>query len=258
MTAQCWALHTEADLEQVNIHLAALQTAGLLGMVEEGGHAVVYLPGRVEGLPVGGRWEAIPERDWLAVWKAGVQPVTAGAVTVTPPWIDAGPDAIVIEPGQAFGTGHHETTLGCLTALQDLPLDGRGVLDVGTGSGVLAICAARRGAARVVAVDVDPLAVSAAAANARANQVNVDVRLGSTEVVLPERFDVVLANLDTSTLSQVAPALVAVLADSGTLVASGVSLERLAEALDALEAAGLEVEARPGQEWAVLVARPKS
>lgn len=255
MSTQCWALHTGADLEQVNVHLAALRDAGLLGIVEEGGHATVYLADRVDGLPIDGSWEAIPERDWLAVWKASVQPVTAGAVTITPPWIDAGPGAIVIEPGQAFGTGHHETTLGCLTALQELSLEGSAVLDVGTGSGILAICAARRGARRVVAVDIDPLAVEATAENARQNHAVLDVRLGSLEVAQPERFGVILANLDTSTLAELAAGLAQALADTGTLVASGVSLERLDQARAALEGAGLVVEARPGREWAVLVAR---
>jgi len=257
VTAQCWALHTRADLEQVNVHLAALQATGLLGIVEAGGCATVYLPRRVEGLPFDGRWEAIPERDWDAVWRAGIQPVTAGSVTVTPPWIDAGPDAIVIEPGQAFGTGHHETTLGCLSALQSIPLEGRTVLDVGTGSGVLAICASRRGAARVVGVDTDPLAVEAATANARRNRATVDVRLGSVDAAPPERFDVVVANLDTSTLGALAASLAGALTEAGTLVASGVSLERLEEARGALEAAGLVIDARPGREWAVLFARQR-
>lgn len=249
-----WALRTGLGLEEVNVHLAALEAAGLLGLAEEGGVATAYFPARVDGLPLHGVWEAVPERDWLAVWKEGLEPVTVGALTVTPPWIDAGPGAIVIDPGQAFGTGHHETTTGCLAALQELDLAGRSVLDVGTGSGILAIAAARVGAGRVVGVDTDPLAVTAARANAEVNGVDVDVREGSAEAAAPERFDVLVANLDTDTLARLAPALAARLAPGGALIASGVSRGREPEAVAALAATGLPPLTRPGREWVVLLA----
>jgi ribosomal protein L11 methyltransferase len=249
-----WALRTALDLETVNLHLAVLLDAGLLGMVEQDGVATAYFPAPVEDLPVEGGWDEVAERDWLAVWREGLDAVTVGALTITPPWIDAGLGAIVIEPGQAFGTGHHETTTGCLAALQELDLDGRAVLDVGTGSGILAIAAARLGAGRVVAIDVDPLAVGAARGNAARNGAAVEVSEGSVEVA-PGRFDVLVANLDTTTLSGLAGGLAQRLAPGGTLVASGVSIERQDEALAALDAAGLAALVRPGREWVVLVAR---
>ena len=249
-----WALRTGVDMERVNLHLAALEAAGLLGLAEEGGVATAYFPRRVDGLPVDGNWETVPDRDWLAVWKEGLAPVTVGVLTVTPPWVHAGPDAIVIDPGQAFGTGHHETTTGCLTTLQELDLAGRSVLDVGTGSGILAIAAARLGAGPVVGVDTDPLAAAAAQANAAVNGVDVDVREGSVDAAVPERFDVVVANLDTDTLSRLAGALADRLAPGGALIASGVSIERQAEAITALDRAGLPPLTRPGREWVILVA----
>lgn len=252
-----WALRTGLGMEAVNVHLAALEAAGLLGLAEEDGVATAYFPARVDGLPVHGDWEAVPERDWLAVWKEGLEPVTVGALTVTPPWIDAGPGAVVIDPGQAFGTGHHETTTGCLAALQELDLAGRRVLDVGTGSGVLAIAAARLGAKGVVGVDTDPLAVAAARANAKVNGVDIDVREGSADAAAPERFDVVVANLDTDTLSRLAGALAERLAPGGTLIASGVSRERQPEAIAALTRAGLPPLCRPGHEWTLLIARAR-
>jgi len=249
-----WALRTGLDLEEVAVHLPALVEAGLLGMAEDGGRAVVHLPARVDGLGIDGTWEEVAEVDWVAEYRRGLEPVTVGAIVVAPPWTPHDADAIVLEPGQAFGTGHHETTQGCLAALQELELAGRSVLDVGTGSGILAIAAARLGAERVVGVDTDPASVDTATANAAANGVRMAVHPGSADVV-DATFDVVVANLDTDTLTAVAPELVARLAPGATFVGSGVSLERVDEAVAALEAAGLGCLVRPGREWAVLVGR---
>jgi ribosomal protein L11 methyltransferase len=265
-----WALHTNVDLESINLHLQALEAAGLLGIAEQHGRATVYLRARSDDLPVPGRWEHVPERDWNEVWKRGLEPVRVGAVVIVPPWLSpavpAGglnpphpraPGAIVIEPGQAFGTGHHETTVGCLAALQELDLHGRRLLDVGTGTGVLAICAARLGA-EVVAVDTDRLAVEAARANAARNGVVVSVRQGSIEASRGELFDVVVANIDTATLTAHAAELVAALGADCTLIASGVSRERAQEAAAALARAGVPVTVREGREWVVLVGRSPS
>lgn len=251
-----WALHTDVSLDDVNLHLAALEDAGLLGAVEEDGKATVYLPAPVE-LALAGRWEPVGDRDWNEAWKAGLEPVTVGAVTIIPPWRpppEASGAVLVIEPAQAFGTGHHETTTGCLAALQELDLAGRRVLDVGTGTGVLALAAVRLGAGTVVAVDTDPLAVTAARGNAARNSLPLDVRVGSVEAAGSAPYDVVVANLDTATLTRVAVQLAAALAADGTLVVSGVGVERQAQALAALQGAGLAVAARPGREWTVLVA----
>lgn len=251
-----WALDTDLDLDAVNLHLPALEEAGLLGIVEEDGTATAYFPERVGDLPLAGLWREVPDVDWHAAWRERLEPVRVGPLVITPPWkAAAGDHVVVIEPGQAFGTGHHETTTGCLAALCELPLAGRRVLDVGTGSGVLAIAAARLGAAEVIAVDTDPVAVAAATANARANGVAVAVRQGSVAAASGERFDAVTANLDTATLVTLAPQLVAALAPGGTLVASGVSIERHSEAVAALAAAGVTALARPGREWVVLSAR---
>jgi ribosomal protein L11 methyltransferase len=271
MTPGTWALRTGVDLDTVNVHLEVLEAAGLLGITEEDGRATVWLPERVEGLPVSGDWEAVEDADWHAEWQARLEPVEVSLLRIVPPWkvrrpgegsapgdspgegsAPGGVVDLVIEPAQAFGTGHHETTTGCLAALCELDLAGARVLDVGTGTGVLAIAAARLGAAAVVAVDTDPLAVRAATGNAAVNDVTIDVRHGSVEDV-DGSFDVVLANLDTATLSRLAPALVARLAHRGTLIASGVGVERRAEALTAFAAAGMPVWDRAGREWVVLV-----
>lgn len=249
---ESWALVTTVDLDTANLHIAALEDAGLLGLVEQSGRVTAYFDRRADGLPLPGRWERVPERDWNAVWKAGLRPVTVGGLTIAPPWIPH-PGALVIEPGQAFGTGHHETTSACLGALQERPLDGARVLDVGTGTGVLALAARRLGAADVLGVDTDPVAVATARRNATVNGLAVRVLDGSVEAA-PGRYDVVVANLDTRTLVALATALAARVRPGGRLIASGVAVEHTAEARRALLAAGLAPVVREGAAWALLVA----
>lgn len=258
MPSPAWALRTHLSLDEVNVHLGALEAAGLLGIVEQDGRCTVYLATKDASLTLTGRWEVVEDRDWNAEWKTSLQPVAVGAVVVRAPWHppttgDADIE-LVIEPAQAFGTGHHETTTHCLRALQDLSLTGARVLDVGTGTGILAMAAAAFGAHRVIGLDTDPLAVEAAMANAVANALAVEVRAGSVESVTGEQFDVVVANLDTATLSTLAPALATCLARDATLIASGVSNQRADEARTALEAVGLTVRVVPGAAWALLIA----
>src|SRR5712691_6517818 len=177
----------------------------------------------------------IDDADWLEAWKASFTPIRVGAFLVRPTWSDARDDgaiALVLDPGMAFGTGLHPTTQQCLEALSDLRLDGARVLDVGTGSGILAIAAAKRGAREVIAVDTDPLAVRATTENAKANDVSVDVRAGSAADVAGT-FDVVLANLVGPVLVQIASHLRARLRPSGTLMAAGITKQAEPEVLQA-------------------------
>jgi ribosomal protein L11 methyltransferase len=240
-------------MDAVNLRLAALEQAGLLGLAEVDGCTDAYFPDRVTDLPLDGAWERVPDADWSQAWREGLEPIEVGALRVSPPW-RAAPGDVVIEPAQAFGTGHHETTAGCIAALVELGVGGRRVLDVGTGTGVLAICADRLGARTVVAVDTDLEAIHAARANAAVNDVVLDVRHGSVDVA-EGVFDVVVANLDTATVCRLASDLASRLAPGATLLVSGVSVERTEEALAALEAAGLSCRARPGREWTLLVCR---
>ncbi len=164
----------------------------------------------------------VEDEDWARRSQESLKAVTVGRLVIAPPWDLPGDaaDLIVIEPSMGFGTAHHATTRLCLRALQRLDLHGKRVLDVGTGSGVLAIAAAKLGASRVVAVDNDPDALAAADDNARRNDVRVDLRLVDLRRAQLEPADVVLANL-TGALLQRSAGTLASLSRGGILIVSG-------------------------------------
>ena len=200
----------------------------------------------------------VDDKDWLESWKAEFVPIRIGAFLVRPTWSESivgeGVE-LVLDPGMAFGTGLHPTTQQCLEALSTLPLGGKSVLDVGTGSGILAIAAAKRGASPVVAVDTDTLAVDAARENAVRNGVAIPVGEGSAADV-PGRFDVVLANIVSPVLQRIAPDLAARLAGGGTLLVAGISAPAERATRNALESARLEVLDRTVRDdWVALALR---
>lgn len=240
---------------------ARLWLAGSQGVWVRPDDVVGYFPTEAPDVPHGGRWEPVADLDWTATWREGIAPVAAGPFDVVPTWlVDDHPEQpgrirIVLDPGRAFGSGHHDTTLGCLEALAALDLHGACVLDVGTGTGVLAIAAARRGATRVVGVDLDPDAVEVAAANADANGVAVALSVGSVGDVDGD-VDVVVANVLTHTIIELAEALVDAVRPGGHLVTSGIGAQRAGRVVAALTAAGLaQVTTRVRGEWAIVAGR---
>jgi ribosomal protein L11 methyltransferase len=183
---------------------------------------------------VGDRWPrrevTLDADEWVESWKPWARAVELDGLTVRPPWLDA-PGAgidVVIDPGRAWGHGAHPTTRLILDALVADPPAGRSVLEVGCGSGVLSITAAVLGAARVVAVDVDPEAVTATAVNAAANGVAVEVSDRAVGA-LTERFDLVLANIDAPVLSALGADIAARVAGCGTALVSGLLAGRAEE-----------------------------
>jgi ribosomal protein L11 methyltransferase len=231
------------DPNEVDVVSGALWGAGVSGIEERGGRAattlVVALRRRV--LPavttiLDGRATTVGPVavDWgLDAWREYAAPIVVDQVVVVPSWLDpppGSPEVVMIDPGRAFGSGSHATTQLALTLLQGQELGGARVLDVGTGSGVLAIAAVKLGASRVVAIDVDPEAVDAALANAARNEVadRIDVRrqaLGD----LSTSFDLVVANLTAPVLVESAEAVVSHLEPKGRLIVSGVLADQADE-----------------------------
>jgi len=206
---------------------------------------------------------SVDDADWTDAWKAGYVPQRIGRVVIVPSWLDEpiGPDevALHLDPGMAFGTGLHPTTRGCLTLLQSISPMPPVVLDVGSGSGILALAALRLGAERAVCCDTDPLAVEATLANATANGLEgrVTAQLGSLPPKPAEApYSLVLANLVAAVLIDLSAPLAAHTAPGGTLLASGIIDTRADEVLAALTGAGFALEGRLDEgEWVSLQLR---
>jgi len=186
----------------------------------------------------------IPEKDWNESWKKGFQPVDAGRrFTILPPWEKKRKDRInlVIDPGMAFGTGHHETTRSCLALMEKYaPKTAKeSFLDLGAGTGILAIAARKLGYRHVVGIDTDILAIDAARENIIINNVP-DVEITEERLAeLHETFDVIAANLISGVLVSLAPVLVLHMNPGGIAVLSGILVGQEGEVIEAMEQAGL-------------------
>jgi ribosomal protein L11 methyltransferase len=206
----------------------------------------------------------IAEEDWAENWKLHFQPQLVGErLCICPSWASTPPPgriAVVIDPGMAFGTGHHASTRGCLLLLDSAVRRARITrgLDVGTGSGVLAIAMAKLGVMDVSAVDNDPTARAIAAANATANEVAPNICIAPTLDAVDGTFDLVAANLFANLLHELAPRLARALRASGLLICSGLLTADECALRSRYEALGLQVAERyQDQAWVTLGLRRK-
>lgn len=256
---------TAADVWRVFFNTAADRDAAATGLAQQ------FPELRVQAVDV-------PDREWAARSQASLLAIRIGDIIVAPPWdvpppgrlqpapptgpapatdvVAAGfsrPMTIVIQPSMGFGTGHHATTRLCLAALQQRDLRGRRVLDVGTGSGVLAIAASRLGAAQVIAIDDDSDAIQAARENLVLNPgADVTLRVASLRSAAPaltlEPSDVVVANLTGGLLIQTASELRDLTAASAHVILSGFTRHEEADVLAAYS--DLAIRARAEEdEW---------
>ncbi|MDR3588555.1 MAG: 50S ribosomal protein L11 methyltransferase [Negativicutes bacterium] len=208
------------------------------------------------------RWREVQEEDWASAWKEHFQPVKIGErVVIKPTWCEytAGEGDVVIEldPGMAFGTGTHHTTVMCLRMLEDVVRPGATVFDIGTGSGILAVAAAKLGAGAVRAVDLDAVAVRVANENITVNKVGdiVTAAQGDLLTGLVGQADILVANIIADVIIQLVSEVPARLTDGGWFIAGGIIAERVGDVTKALLASGLVLE-RVAEEggWVTMLA----
>ncbi|MCI8648565.1 MAG: 50S ribosomal protein L11 methyltransferase [Anaerotruncus sp.] len=207
--------------------------------------------------------EQVDEQDWANNWKKYYFPTKVGdRLVVCPSWeqYQPKPDEVVLtmDPGMAFGTGTHDTTRLCMQLLERYITPAATLLDIGTGSGILAVAALLLGAQQAVGVDIDEVAVRVAKENAAANQVTgrVTFLAGDLTEKVHGQFSVITANIVADVIIRLIPSLAQFLAPDGVFIASGIIDTRETEVLAALEQAGYQLEQRrESGGWVALSAR---
>ncbi len=205
---------------------------------------------------------SIEEANWAENWKDHFPPLEIGSrVFVHPPWVCDIPDGrvgIELDPGMAFGTGHHGSTRGCLAALDALVRPGttRGILDLGTGSGVLAIAAIKLGASAALAIDIDPEACEIAAANTRANRVAEQIEVSPHLDPGRTGFDLIVANIFSGMLIGFANDIARRLEPGGHAIGAGLETPEASDVIEAWTNAGMQsVHEYQVEGWSTLVFR---
>jgi len=266
---------SNADDGARRARLAALFAVGAQGVHEDGAALVTHFP---PGIDLQGVHHALTEADadavvetapvadvdWSEAWKARIVAHELGQLTVAPTWLAEGRDpatTIIIEPGMAFGTGDHPTTRGVVRLLPAVLRAGDIVADLGAGSAVLAIAAAKLGAARVYAVELDGESIPDAEANIARNNVadRVHVFEADARVLLPllAPVRVVLANIISSVLIEILPTIANAVPPDGAAILSGILHEERSTMLEILESTGwrLVAEDTEGIWWSASIAR---
>ena len=203
--------------------------------------------------------EGVEQEDWQNAWKQDYHAMDIGQrLAIVPGWEEYDTDRTVItmDPGMAFGTGTHETTSLCLETLDELVQGGERMLDIGTGSGILAIAALKLGAKEAEGVDIDPMCVRTAGENARRNGVaeRLTVLVGDLSDKASGVYDIITANIVAAAILSLAPAVPALMAPGAKFIASGIIDERRDEVLDGLKAAGLRpVQVKEKRGWVCII-----
>jgi ribosomal protein L11 methyltransferase len=258
------ALLADYDLVAIQEHdpVAPLTWTAHFGSAEARGAAAEAVHAINDGDSLRLELAEVEDDDWARRTQADLPAVRVGRVIVAPPWDrpDAEGEAVVveIEPSRGFGTGHHQSTRLCLVLLQTRQLESRTVIDVGTGSGVLAVVAAKLGAAFVSAIDVDPDAIENARENIARNNVGDLVEAHVRDLTQPGMApaDLVTANLTGTLLARHAADLGALVKAGGSLIVAGFTVDEKALVLDAFETGfALTESAEEEGWWAFVLAR---
>jgi len=253
------------DLEDDPPAAAQAWSLGCRGMQQDGDEIVAWFDAE-RSLPFGGRWEDEDGVDWIAAYLAGLDPVELESLVVAPTHaqvlLTVPRKVLWLDPGMAFGTGHHQTTRMALETLEEIALQderslaGRRVLDVGTGSGILAIAADLLAASDALGVDVDPVAITVAEGNARLNRSRARFELGSTAEVLAageSAWSLLLANLYAELHVRLLASFEALLAPGGRALLTGILAERLEQVEAALPAGLRTLSVRSDGPWRLLL-----
>jgi ribosomal protein L11 methyltransferase len=213
-----------------------------------------HLQGKIE-------FRRVEDEDWAGAWKKYYQTTKLGdRLVIKPVWEQYLPSSeeivIEIDPGMAFGTGTHPSTVMCLLGLEDYINGGERVIDIGTGSGILAIAAAKLGASAVIGIDCDPIAVKSARSNVELNQVadRVSLYQGDLLTGIQATADLIVANLTADLIKVLTTQLDCLLVPEGRAILGGIITARLAEVQDNLREAGyVTTETRTQDDWVTLV-----
>lgn len=208
----------------------------------------------------------IKTEDWANEWKKYYKPTRVGEkFLIKPTWEDynlSETDVLIeLDPGMAFGTGTHESTMLCLEALEKIDIKGKKVFDIGSGSGILSVGALKLGADRVEAVDIDILGVEATLENAKLNKVEdkIIVHHGDLGEKLTSKADVILANILSHILVKLLGSISEFIKENGLFVGSGIIKEKYKEVEDALIENNFEIlEVNTKKEWVCVIARRKN
>jgi ribosomal protein L11 methyltransferase len=268
-----YALHVAPPASQRDAITAALFDAGAPGLQEDGANLIAHFPSaekaesalrhtRMVVPDVCASIREVSDTDWTRAWRDQLRAFPLGALTIAPPWLADGLDpsgTVVIDPGMAFGTGDHATTRGAIRLLQTGLRPRDVVADLGTGSAVIAIAAAKLGARRVVAIEVDPDALGNARENIERNAVasRVDLLEGDARTLLSlvAPFDVIVANILAPVVIELLPVMAASLTGGGRAIIAGILDEEHSGVLEAAGAGGWRVERVDVEEgwWSALL-----
>lgn len=254
----------------------ALFEAGSLGVQEDGDAVITHFPPGTSPGPIEAAIRSAdsqarittgdaPKADW-SEWRASVRSHTLGRLTIAPPWLaDGNPDTIevIIDPAMAFGTGEHATTRGVVRLMQQLAEVPEVVADLGSGSAVLAICAAKLGGNRVAAIELDHDAIGNAEENVEVNGVaeNVSIIEGDAGLLLPlvAPVGLVLANIISSILLELLPAIHLAVVPGGHAILSGILLDERSMMVDAIQRDPWRIVSEDTEDgwWSVLIERQR-
>lgn len=250
----------------------ALFAIGSLGVQEDGTAIVTHFPPDTDSASIEAAIKAAdanavvtisaaPQADW-SEWRASVREHKLGKLSIAPPWLASGdPMQVIIDPAMAFGTGEHATTRGVVRLMQQLESVPATVADLGAGSAVLAICAAKLGAKRVAAIELDHDAIGNAEENVHVNNVDEIVKVieGDAGVLLPlvAPVGLVLANIISSILLELLPGIHDALTADGHAILSGILAEERPVMVEAIERGGWKIISEDLEDnwWSVLIAQ---